>query len=82
MSIYSQEGIFSGNLDGIMGLKHLYVRECGKHYMTRFLGFPDIHHKKRGPFSLIKHKKRASAKTKFKKKDTSMVTVLLNRSPS
>jgi hypothetical protein len=49
--------------------------------MIHFLGLPDIHHKKRGPFPVIKHKKRTSAKTKFKKKDTSMVTVLLNRSP-
>jgi len=58
------------------------VTERDRHYMTRFLGLPDFHHKKRGPFPLIKHKKRTSAKTEFKKKDISMVTVWLKRSPS
>jgi len=58
------------------------VREYDRYYMTCFLGLPDIHHKKRGPFPHIEHKKRPSEKSEFKKKDTSMATVLLNRSPS
>jgi hypothetical protein len=84
LSIYCQEGIFNGYLAGIMDLRHLLVRKRDRHneYMTCFLGLPDIHHKKRGPLPLNEHKKRTSAKTEFKKKDTSMVTVLLNRSPS